>query len=86
MMIGNIDIEPSTEQLMARFNKHVTAVESNTLKTKQYVYAVLCARGLRSLIVERALDTGDDATLDLVWGAPHWLTYNDGTLEAMLKG
>lgn len=82
----HIDVdECSTEQLVARFNKHVAAVESNTLKANAYVYAVLCARGLRSLIVERAIAVGDDDTLNHVWGAPHWLTYNDGTLTAMLR-
>ena len=77
--------ECSTEQLVARFNKHVQAVESNILKANAYVYAVLCARGLRSLLVERAMASGDDETLNLMWGAPHWLTYNDGTLQAMLE-
>lgn len=84
-MTGNdIDTEPSTEQLIARFHKHVQAVESNTLATKALVWHIYAAKGYHKLLAERAVTMDDDMAGDVALGAAHWVTYNDGTISAML--
>jgi len=80
-----VDIdEASTESLIERFNRHVDMVQSHTLSTSRMVYEVCCARGLHKLLAERACE-GDDDAGNVALGAPHWLTFNDGTLETMLR-
>lgn len=77
--------ELSTESLTARFYNAVNAVQSHTLSTKRLVYEVYRAKGLHKLLAERATEgEGDEQAGNVALGAPHWVTFNAGTLEAML--
>lgn len=74
------ELEDTLDVLITRYAKHVACYE-----TTGSVWSLCAARGLRKLAVDIALDKGDDAVLNLMWGAPHWLTFNDGTITAMMK-
>lgn len=76
--------ECATAVLIARFNAHVAAVESNTSNVRRRVYDILCAKGLHKLLAERALQDDEDAG-NTALGAPHWVTFNAGTLENLMK-
>jgi len=76
--------ELPTSELIARFNKHVAAVQARTLSTKRMVYSIYCAKGYHKDIAQRAL-AGDDTAGNVALGAPHWVTYNDGTLASILN-
>lgn len=73
--------DDSTDTLIARFYRHCEAVERNT---RDMVWHILCARGLHKLLAERAITADDEQAGNVALGAPHWLTYNDGTLTDML--
>ena len=78
------ETEPTTEELVERFNRHCDAVERNGIATATFVYHVLCAKGLHKLLAERAYTLDDDKAGDVALGAQHWVTYNDGTLSQLL--
>lgn len=80
----DIDEEP-TARLVARFNKHVQSVSLNTITTRYKLYHIFCAKGLHKLLAERAVTLDDDEAGNVALGAPHWVTFNAGTLDAMLS-
>lgn len=69
--------------LKAKLKAAYELVNSGTLHGKQLVWHIYRARGLHKLTTSLGLELGDDEALDICLGAPHWLTYNDGTLAGM---
>ena len=60
------------DSLIKRYDKHVALYAATHAQ-----WNLCAARGLRKLIVDIALATGDDQALNHAWGAPHWLTLSD---------
>lgn len=73
----------SIDYLRAHYAKHVAIVESGILKGRQLGWHICLARGYRKFITDYAMRTSDEDAMNLVLGAPHWLTYNDGTIEGL---
>ena len=74
--------EDSTETLVARFNKHVNAINAYhagrvVMSRKLNVWHTAAARGLHKLLAERAIEQDDTVAGDVALGAPHWLTFSD---------
>jgi len=78
--------ELTTDALIERFHKHVSAVRSNTLSVKNKVWSIYMAKGLHKLLSQRAIDDDDEKAGNVALGAPHFVTFNAGTIEAMLEG
>lgn len=76
--------EVSTEDIIARFYRHADAVRTNAIDTKLVMWHIYAAKGYHKLLAERALE-GDDEAGNVALGAPHWVTYNDGTLQSILN-
>lgn len=73
----------SIEYLREKYAYHCALVEGGTLKGREYVWHVRLAQGYRKFVMDYAMRTDDEDAMNLVLGAAHWLTFNDGTLEAM---
>lgn len=73
----------SIDYLRAHYAKHCAIVEGGTVKGKALAWHICLARGYRRFITDYAMRTGDEDAMNLVLGAPHWLTFNDGNLEAL---
>lgn len=72
------------ETLKRKYYAACFRVEHTNVTGKQRAWDICLARGYRKFITDYAMRTGDEDAMNLVLGAPHWVTYNDGTLEAML--
>lgn len=80
-------VDESTERLVERFLKHVSAIERANagrlgLSQRLRFWHMTCARGLRSILTERAL-AGDDAAGNAALGAPHFLTFSPFQVRAI---
>lgn len=71
------------DMLTVKYYAACERVQSGILRGKLLAWNVFLARGYRSLIADYALEHDDDDAMNIVLGAPHWLTFNTGTLEAI---
>lgn len=71
------DPEPTTSNLVDRFNRHVALVNLGTLPRMRLTWHIAAARGLHKLLADRAIEQDDAVAGDVALGAPHWLTFSD---------
>lgn len=94
------EVEQSTDMLVARFNKHVSAVNTRmayvasshycievraSLYERRLTWHMCAARGLHKLLAERAVKNDDNIAGNAALGAPHWLTYSDTQIAQRAK-
>lgn len=80
-----MEVTPNTEldTLKAKYYAACHRVEHGNLLGRHLAWQICLARGYRKFISDYAMRTGDEDAMNLVLGAPHWITYNDGTLQGL---